>query len=50
MWIEIGPNPDRVRGRIVTSLAEVWIEITCVKLEDLEQRVTSLAEVWIEIV
>ena len=34
---------------IVTSLAEVWIEIEDEALEELERIVTSLAEVWIEI-
>ena len=34
----------------VTSLAEVWIEITRFTQYSLLQSVTSLAEVWIEIV
>ena len=34
---------------IVTSLAEVWIEIQVPQYPVLEDTVTSLAEVWIEI-
>ena len=33
----------------VTSLAEVWIEIDMIALDDATKEVTSLAEVWIEI-
>ena len=33
----------------VTSLAEVWIEISFCNLARISQHVTSLAEVWIEI-
>ena len=32
----------------VTSLAEVWIEISFCNLARISQHVTSLAEVWIE--
>ena len=35
--------------RIVTSLAEVWIEITLYPNAPATGAVTSLAEVWIEI-
>ena len=34
---------------LVTSLAEVWIEIASEVVQLLEDIVTSLAEVWIEI-
>ena len=34
---------------LVTSLAEVWIEIRCLVLKLCRCSVTSLAEVWIEI-
>ena len=33
---------------VVTSLAEVWIEIDFYKVQDILDEVTSLAEVWIE--
>mgnify|MGYP007097409774 CR=1 FL=1 len=33
----------------VTSLAEVWIEISVLDVKQREMPVTSLAEVWIEI-
>ena len=38
-----------IRGALVTSLAEVWIEINIVWKMNAEAWVTSLAEVWIEI-
>ena len=38
-----------VIGNMVTSLAEVWIEICRRTKEHKGRRVTSLAEVWIEI-
>ncbi len=34
---------------VVTSYAEVWIEISMLRLRKLSRRVTSYAEVWIEI-
>ena len=34
---------------MVTSLAEVWIEIQSLRLYQYSKNVTSLAEVWIEI-
>ena len=34
--------------RIVTSLAEVWIETSVTSTDGQVQKVTSLAEVWIE--
>ena len=37
------------KGLAVTSLAEVWIEISRKDGKDSGRRVTSLAEVWIEI-
>ena len=33
---------------IVTSLAEVWIETSCLPYPETHHHVTSLAEVWIE--
>ena len=50
MWIEICPQCGHFTFLIVTSLAEVWIEILfCQVVVVLLTSVTSLAEVWIEI-
>ena len=50
MWIEIEDEALEELERIVTSLAEVWIEMVRIGRISPTRSVTSLAEVWIEIV
>ena len=50
MWIEILMRLWTDPTVIVTSLAEVWIEMIVNAAFPFGQFVTSLAEVWIEIV
>ncbi len=49
MWIEIIRKTGIVTVALVTSLAEVWIEIYYMQKNENWNDVTSLAEVWIEI-
>ena len=49
MWIEIGRLEKYPLSDVVTSYAEVWIEIMLPDQTGGNYIVTSYAEVWIEI-